>query len=237
MSHLYRFQGLRSAPMSWTLAGDEQHHLLKVLRLTPGDGLEIADGLGWVADAIVASTSKHEVWLTIRSESYTPKPDGSKLRVLALGALKPQTVDELLPPLVELGIDRIIVYPFEGMDTSRLGSKVQERWERIVTSACKQCKRAWWPELVWMPSFSAFLEASQVYNHRLVLDPTADQLLAEWRPGGNGAVMAAIGPEKGFAPQEWQALRSFDFIPVRIGGHVLRAVTAAMATAALLPQR
>jgi 16S rRNA (uracil1498-N3)-methyltransferase len=40
-------------------------------------------------------------------------------------------------------------------------------------------------------------------------------------------VVVAVGPEGDFTADEYAALRSIDFLPVRLGRNVLRAETAA----------
>ena len=95
MSHRFRFLGRRLGPEQWELLPDEWHHLLKVLRLPVGSDVEIADGAGNVALARLSHAGKNEGELAIASENFTAAPAPASQVTLALGALKPQSADDL----------------------------------------------------------------------------------------------------------------------------------------------
>lgn len=234
MSHLFRFHGQRRGVGDWILLPEEWHHLLKVLRLERGSLFEISDGSGWTAWARLAVSGKHEGSLELQNEVFTPALPPEQQVTIGLAAIKPQSLDEIIPPLVELGLDRLLVFPYAGMAKSRLNEKVFERWQRIVAAASKQCKRAWWPEIIWLESFDEFLSEGRSYAYRLLLDPQGEQLLADWLPEAAGSVLAAIGSEKGFSEEELRLLKTEGFEATRIEGAVLRAMTAALATTTLL---
>lgn len=236
MSHVFRFHGQRSPVGSWQLFPDEWYHLLKVLRVSVGTRFEICDGFGWSAQAKLVGLGKHEGNFELEAEIFSPALPSERQITLGLAALKPQSVDDIIPPLVELGLDRLLVFPYAGMAKGRLGEKIFERWQRIVAAAAKQCKRPWWPELVWLESFEEFLSTSQSFPHRLLLDPEAPTLLADFQAQTAGPVIAAIGSEKGFSEEESRQLLSVQFRPTRIEGAILRAITAALATTAILRQ-
>lgn len=234
MSHTFRFHAARSAEGLWSLDAEEWHHLLKVLRLTPGSSIELANGQGWTARATLLKAGKSQGELGIEGESFEEARPPAQRVYLALGAIKPQSVDDTLPSVIELGIDGIFVFPFAGMAKSRLSEKVRERWQRVLASAAKQCKRAWWPEIVWLESFEDFLAMSESIPHRLVLDAAGEQAINAWQPSTSGAVLATIGSEKGLSPAELAQLQSAGFISVRMQGSVLRAITASIAATTLL---
>ncbi len=234
MSHIFRFQGQRRGEQDWILLPDEWHHLLKVLRLDLGSPLEISDGRGWTAQAQLKSGGKHEGSFLLQDEAFVPGVSPEKQITIGLAALKPQSIDDIIPPLVELGLDRLLIFPYRGMAKNRLNEKVFERWQRIVAAAAKQCKRAWWPEVVWLESFEDFLEAGRSYGYRLLLDPEGKQLLSDWLPDAAAGVLTAIGSEKGFSDEELRLLQAEGFQATRIEGAVLRAMTAALATTTLL---
>ncbi len=237
MAHLFRFQATRRGNLDWQLPEDEWRHLLKVLRLEVGSAIELSDGRGWTAIAHLMQTGKHDGVVEVRSEESEEAPPPERRITLALAALKPQSIDEIIPSLVELGLDRLLVFPYAGMAKSRLNEKVHERWQRIVAGAGKQSKRAWWPELLWIESFAEFVEFAQTFEHRLLLDPKGKQLLADWEPERIGSALAVIGSEKGLSEAEEQVLRGAGFLGVRIDAAVLRAMTAALATTLLLRHR
>lgn len=236
MSHRFRFLGRRLGPEQWELLPDEWHHLLKVLRLPVGSDVEIADGAGHVALARLSHAGKNEGELAIESESFVPAPAVTSQVTLAIGALKPQSADDLLPYLIELGMDGIEVFASHSVDKNRIQDKVRERWERIATAAMKQCKRPWAPVISWTDGLEALLEKAAAFPNKIFLDPDGEQNLARWQPAQPGATLAVIGSEKGLDADEVLALRGAGLVGCRIEGSILRATTAAIASAALLRQ-
>jgi 16S rRNA (uracil1498-N3)-methyltransferase len=236
MAHCFRFLGKHLGPEQWELFPDEWHHLLKVLRLPIGSEVELADGQGWVAQAKLTELGKHQGTATISAETFTPPCAASARITLAIGALKPQSADDLLPYLIELGMDGIEVYASHSIDRNRLQDKVRERWDRISAAAMKQCKRPWAPDISWSASFSELLEKGKSFPNRLFLDPNGEQNLAAWKQSTAGPTLAVIGSEKGLDEAEVHQLLEHGFLGCRIEGSILRATTAAIATAALLRQ-
>lgn len=236
MSHRFRFLGRRLGPEQWEILPDEWHHLLKVLRLPVGSDVEIADGAGHVALARLTHAGKNEGEFTVQSESFAPAPEDASRVTLAIGALKPQSADELLPYLIELGMDGIEVFASHAVDRNRIQDKVRERWDRIATAAMKQCKRPWAPVISWTDGLDALIEKAAGYSNKIFLDPDGEHNLARWHPAAAGPTLAVIGSEKGLDTDEVQALREAGFIGCRIEGSILRATTAAIASAALLRQ-
>jgi 16S rRNA (uracil1498-N3)-methyltransferase len=236
MSHRFRFLGRRLGPEQWELLPDEWHHLLKVLRLPVGSDVEIADGAGYVALARLSHAGKNEGELAIASESFAAAPMPASQVTLAIGALKPQSADDLLPYLIELGMDGIEVFASHSVDKNRIQDKVRERWDRIASAAMKQCKRPWAPLISWTDGLDALIEKAATFPNRIFLDPDGEQNLARWQPIESGPTLAVIGSEKGLDTDEVAALRAAGFIGCRIEGSILRATTAAIASAALLRQ-
>ena len=93
MLHMFRFHGRRLGNLQWELTDDEWFHITKVLRLASGAEVEIVDGLGWLAHAQLDSKGKSKGELVISSEEYKDVPDGNNYLAVAIGALKPQSVE------------------------------------------------------------------------------------------------------------------------------------------------
>ncbi|RYZ52486.1 MAG: 16S rRNA (uracil(1498)-N(3))-methyltransferase [Proteobacteria bacterium] len=234
MKHLFRFHGRRSEEGSWELMDEEWHHILKVLRLASGAAIEIADGQGWVAQATLDEVGKHKGSLQLSSETFQAKPLSQNELVMGLGILKPQGIDEVLPGLVELGVNRLLLIPFLGMDRSRVSEKLLDRWQRQIISASKQAKAAWFPELQVLKSFDAFMEEAVLYPTRYLLDPdgTAEPLSAQLV----GPVLAVIGSEGGWHETEVEKFSAHGFQKLRLKSNILRATTAVIATAGIFRQ-
>lgn len=234
MKHLFRFHGRRSEDGAWELMDEEWHHILKVLRLSSGEAFEIADGKGWVAQARLQDVGKHKGSFETTTETFSPKPPRHSELTIGLGILKPQGIDEILPGLVELGVNRLILVPFLGMEKARVSEKLLDRWQRQIVAASKQAKAAWFPDLIVMKSFDAFLEAAAEYPQRYLLDPEGE--LNVRKESVQGPFLAVIGSEGGWHETEVQKLLALDFLKLRLNSNILRATTAVLATAAIFRQ-
>ena len=234
MKHLFRFHGRRSEDGVWELMDEEWHHILKVLRLSPGEAFEITDGKGWVSQASLDEVGKHKGSFTAKSETFHPQPPRHSELTIGLGILKPQGIDEILPGLVELGVNRLILVPFLGMEKARVSEKLLDRWQRQIVAASKQAKAAWFPDLIVMKSFDAFLEAASDYPERYLLDPEGETNVL--KGAAAGPILAVIGSEGGWHVTEVQKLEAAAFLKLRLNSNILRATTAVLATAAIFRQ-
>ncbi len=240
-AHVFRFFGQKKSSAnrtqdanSWSLDEDDVIHALKVLRLTDGALIEVSDGAGHLCAARLQIESKSRASAAVIAESFTPKDPVS--RTIIIGALKPGDVDDLIAPLVELGIDRIIVFRQEDTPHFRLSDQASERWERLVKAAMKQSKRPWMVSVEAADGLSAALDRVSDCSHKWVLSPEAPGDLLTVAPSvtsSTGAV-ALIGGEKGLSPREEATAQAAGFAPVKLGPWILRAKTAAPAVAVFL---
>lgn len=249
MQHVFRFLGQPLSEGRWTLSAEESHHLSKVLRLTEGETVEVSDGCGLWATCTVETIGKHATTLRISpSIDETPlmhreAPPDVRI-ILCLGALKPGSLDEILPGLVELGVDAIHLFHQPGSAKMRLSDKAAQRWERLVTQAVKQCKRAWVPHIVPHDDLASLLASTDVTPcaHRYFLSPagsssllaalTSDSL-ADAERDPPSPILLVVGGEQGLSSAEESQLLAAHFTGVRLGPHILRAVTAAISATAI----
>ncbi len=264
--HLFRFFATRTSGTQWTLDAEDAHHALKVLRLATGETIEATDGRGTLVRGTLLPTGKESAEITniaVVETCQTAEPvtdSGSFQRFqleLAIGALKPGDLDDVIPALVELGIDRISIFVTEETGKNRIADKSVERWNRIVRTATKQSKRLWLPELAtfdsihdWLARLPKASETPAKNTRWIFAEPDSEN--AKTQAGhravqsfagnwdGNKAakwpimLTGLVGSERGFSPSEVQAAMSLGFKPVSLGPHVLRARTAAIAAATML---
>jgi len=232
--HIYRF--LTSPGESTvTIDGSEWHHLHKVLRLPVGTPVEVFDGAGWVAQGRIQTIAAKSAQISIE-QVYPKSPDSPPL-ILCLGALKGNSWDELLPALVELGVDALHLFLPEGVAKQRVSHNTQERWHRILLASVKQCKRPRMPTITSWSHSTALLEEVKFpsQTQRWLLAPEARQ------PLGEGVIpmhptALVVGSEKGLSSQEQTQFTQAGFVPVSMGTSILRATTAAIGAAAVLSQ-
>lgn len=232
MSHLFRFFGQEITSTSWTIDQDELEHLRKVLRLQVGSELEVMNGKGLIAKGQLTELTKDHASVAIISREFIEQT--SVRKCLAIGALKPGDLDDILTDLVELGMDEIHV--FQQTDTAkyRTGDKPKERWQRLIRSAVKQCKTAWCPVVVVHDSLKYALAALSIHQQKFVLDAAGSDslLIALQKPATSVAMI--VGSERGLNQDELLCCQNAGFQVVRLGDNVLRARTAGVAAAAIL---
>lgn len=239
--HVFRFLGEMKGQGIWSLEESESLHLRKVLRLSPGDALEVTDGRGnWCAGRVGEFIGSKSVAVYADKEYSDPLP--KSMVTLALGALKPKTFDDLLPALVELGTNKIVVFRSGQGDRSRIDEKVQGRWRRIAIESLKQCKRS------RLPQIEAFDSLVECLNHELTSDADNSEIQRVMlAPGSklslqeasltNGGFFCVVGSEAGLTKDDLELLQKWRFQSYSIGDGVLRAETAAVVAAAILTMK
>lgn len=199
----------------------DRHHLERALRLREGDPLVIGDGHGrWCPSSLPARGAEPDLRDDVRVESPPRTP-----LTIAFALVKTGKPEVIVQKLTELGIDRIV--PFEAVrsvvhwDESKV-VKAHARLLTVAREAAMQCHRAWLPTvtpLVPRAQFASLLRG-------------AGTALAERGGGPLSAehTTVLVGPEGGWAPEELADAAE----TVTLGGHVLRAETAAIAAGALM---
>lgn len=193
-----------------------RHHLERVLRLRPGDSLTVTDGRGrWrpcrlTGDEVVATGEVVEV------QRLRPR------LTVAFALTKADKPELAVQKLVELGIDRIVVFEADRSaahwEPNRL-PKVRVRLERIVAQAIQQSRGVWMPALEIGMGFS---DAAALPG-AVRCDRAGDQI-------DDNLNTVLVGPEGGWSDHERQAVP----LSVTLGDTVLRAETAAIAAGVLL---
>ncbi len=219
----------------FTLGVAASHHLARVLRLIPGDGVLLFDGAGGEYRGIVRSVDRGVV--RVRSEAFDPVERESALHVgLAQVVSSGERMEFTISKAVELGVAWI--QPLTGRRGKvRLAGERAERrvthWQRIAISACEQCGRNRVPLIRPLMDLVMWLGELPVTAQRLILDPNAERSLSKAGPLA-GEVILLAGGESGFAAEESDAALLSGFAPVHLGPRVLRTETAGLAALAAI---
>lgn len=234
MQHRYRFfSSPTSSANLWQIEGDEYFHARKVLRLGVGSEVEVFDACGSWGEGHISEIGKAHLLVQVTNlQKETPH---STRIALAFGALQQQTMAELIPCLVELGIDEFHIFHQENQPKARLNDKLSEKWHKIALSSLKQCKRSYLPTFKIWGSLAKFLENTRGnFATELLLEPTASSSLSRFKFGGAQSLCLLMGSEKGFSELEMALLKDSTFKPVSMGTAILRSFTAAIAASALV---
>jgi len=221
-----------------TIEGDAANHIMRVLRLRPGDPLTLFDGRGGEHTARVEGFCKDSVIVEVGDRSATAVESPLSL-TLAQGVSRGERMDWVVQKATELGVTRIIPVMTE-RSVVRLDSKQAERkrlhWQGIGIAACEQSGRDRLPSIDTPLGLAEFLGRVDDLATRVLLSPAANLRVADL-PRPRGSVVVLIGPEGGLAEAEQRAALAAGFVGVRLGPRVLRTETAAVAALTLLQHR
>ena len=227
---MHRFYADLMADGIARLTPEDAKHALKVLRLSPGDEVElISDGLRY--RAILRNDAVLEVKEPLASTE-------TALRItLFQGLPKGDKMDWIVQKAVEIGINRIVPVRMNRC-VVRLSEpdagKKQLRWSKISREAGKQSGRCLIPEV------SVPVSLRDVKS----MAKDLDACIVPWEEAKDSGPLSfmqshpdiqslgiLIGPEGGIEPSEIDFLGSA-FFPVTLGPRILRTETAGLAAAA-----
>jgi 16S rRNA (uracil1498-N3)-methyltransferase len=215
------------------LTGPEAHHGRNVLRLSPGDEVELFDGRGQYAHARVDKLGKSEILLRVESVETAEKPRPKIVLATAVPKFAHQEV--LVRMATELGVNYFMPVIFERSSVREQFRP--EKWQRWVVEACKQCRAHYLPEVTSPVRFADFIRTLSSTDLLIYGDTaSAQNPLSSQQVTSAERLVIFVGPEGGFTESETLALSQAGAFPLRIGRQILRIETAAIAltTAALL---
>lgn len=206
-------------PCAPELSEHDAHHLLRVLRLAPGELVVAADGRG--TTVLCALGPEGRLLEPVEPAAHVA-PAVPPITV-AFAPVKGDRPEWVVQKLTELGVDRIALLVAERSvvrwSPDRL-DHVMERLKKVAREAAAQSRRAWLPDLAVPVTLAA---AAQGIDG-----------LAMAERGGKAPSLEhpaiAVGPEGGWEDAE----RSLGLPRVELGDTVLRSETAALAAATLL---
>jgi 16S rRNA (uracil1498-N3)-methyltransferase len=211
------------------VAGEDGHHLARVLRLRPGETVTVADGAATWRPYEVSVVESGGVRLTSTGAADREPAHEPRLAV-AFALTKGDKPELVIQKLTELGVDRIVPVISErsiSRPDARKAAAMGERWVRITRQAARQCRRA------TLPVVEAVAPLDRLAGHPgLVVAERGGSAPGRLGTPPGGELVVVIGPEGGLTDDEVKRLDPW--AGVGLGVHILRAETAALAAAALL---
>ena len=214
-------------------------HIKKVLRMKPGDFLEISDGDTWEYEGEILNIDDDQVEVRIvDKQKFAREPEIDI--TLYQGVPKSGKMELIVQKNVELGVktfvptfmDRTVV---SGMDKYK---KKIDRYNSIAMEAAKQCRRGIIPVVTDPIKFKDLLVELDEYD--LVIFPyenennfTIKDYLGSIKEKPK-KVAIIIGPEGGFSDSEVDGLNEKGVDSVTLGNTILRTETAGIATVAMV---
>jgi 16S rRNA (uracil1498-N3)-methyltransferase len=219
------------------LPAPERHHLTRVLRLGPGARIELADGRGATAQAVILDGGVEIASPVHREARRTPRLS------VAQALPKGRKLDEVVRQVTELGADEVVPVQAERSvarpPSERVG-KLRTRARSVARAAAEQSRSPWRTSVAPLTdttSLAALVADATPPGARGALlvahldAPALPVVLASLAP--LDAVTIAIGPEGGWSDAEVAALRADGAVVVGLGGTVLRTEHAGAAALAV----
>lgn len=204
-----------------TLEDDEFRHA-KVLRLQPGDEVQLVDGKGSLFLANIIESKKRLIAHVV--ELLVNEPQESNLSLAIAPTKNVARIEMVVEKATEIGIARIVPIQCEQSERSRVNT---DRLKKIAVSAMKQSEGLWLPEIEELQPFSSILSSDDetwlahcvASEERMPLSA----LIASKAPK-----LVAIGPEGDFSPKEIREAKEAGFNMLDLGNKRLRTETAAL---------
>jgi 16S rRNA (uracil1498-N3)-methyltransferase len=220
------------------LPDDAATHLVRVMRMQPGDPCTLFNGDGNDYQGRLLSAGKRGAEAEVVAS--TPVDNESPLRIVLLqGIARGEKMDWILQKATELGVAGFVPVESERsevrLDAARAGKRLAH-WRSVVASACGQSGRARVPAVEPPQPLQAALDALPAGSARFLLDPGAGESIATVADAG-GTCILAVGPEGGWSPRDRGQLQSAGFTGLRLGPRLLRTETAGIAAIAALQSR
>lgn len=205
-------------------------HLVKVLRLGPGDQVEICDGKGKEYLGTIERAEQNQVVLSLEALTQVQRELPAEI-TLFQGIPKGQKWEYLVQKSVEAGIHHIVPVAMVrsvSKVSEEKSDKKTDRWQKIADEAAKQAKRGVLPVFHSPLSFKEALGQQKDYDLVLIayenesqtlLKDLAHQVLAAKR------IAIWIGPEGGIDEKEVDALSALG-TTITLGKRILRTETA-----------
>ena len=232
MPHLHRFYiepgRVAAGASDLLLEGEEAHHALHVVRVKPGDEIEILDGAGGVYTCSVVEAGRKDVRCEVKE---IEKRDRSRHELTWSQAWLNQerNIETVIKRGTELGVTTFCF--FRG-DHSERAPRENAKWKKWAIESCKQCGEPYLPEFMVREDLEAVLEIPADKRLFAVVGgpavPLKDTLV------GAASVNMIVGPEGDFSESETSHAVRCGVQPVRLGNRVLRSEVAGATLAALI---
>ena len=211
-----------------TLDPQQQHYLLRVLRLSNGDRFIALDGAGnsWLAQiadrsAQIIKSIEIKTELPVSLTLITALPKGSGY-------------EQIIRCCTELGVSNFIPVISDRTIIKPSSNKVQ-RWRKIATEAAEQSQRQIVPTIFEPVKFiSAVENATSKQDKYICVARGNPPTLWSCLPNRTRSqIVIATGCEGGWTEAEIQTAIAVGYQPVSLGARILRAITAPIVAGSL----
>lgn len=223
-----------------TIVGEDFDYLFKVLRSKVGDQIYLFNDLDgeWLAKIILVGKKSCLLDLVSCQRGYYRCPNIS----LAFAPVKNVRIDFIASKATELGVRRFIPLITKRSVVDKIN---YQRFEANIKEAARQCQRVDIAEILPIRKLNNFLTSEDVKNKILILcdesgfGGKASEVLPKIKSvvKVDQEIILLIGPEGGFAKEEFEMMRSFsNLYSLSLGPRILRADTACISALTLVQE-
>ena len=223
---------------TFTILGDDLHHLSKVVRIKNGEQIRVSTSFGDNYLCEISDISSDRIIATIKEPVSSTELSNKIYLFQALP--KGDKMETIIEKCVELGVYEIIPVEMKNcivkLDDKKKKTRLQ-RYQTIALTAAKQSKRSIIPKVSDVMGFKEALEYGKKLDLLLLPYESKNgmkdtfEVLNSIKKGQSIGVF--IGPEGGFDSAEIEAAKDSCSI-VSLGRRILRTETAAICTLSML---
>ena len=210
------------------LREDDMYHITRVMRMTPGDKIEVVCNENVYLCCLESVNNKLEVSVVSVSEKEEKE---IREKVLIIPLLKETKMDLILQKATELGVDKIIPVVMERsiikLERDKEIKKL-ERWSKICKEASEQSMRLNIPIISNVKTLKDLenLDGLKIVCSTKEKKNSIKLFLQSHKTYDR--INIVIGPEGGLSPKEEEYLNSIGFELVTLGEQIMRVETVPM---------
>lgn len=211
---------------------EESKHCIKVLRHKAGDTLQLIDGKGSLAQAIITKDHPKKCEGEITQVTLFEPNRNYQLAISIAPTKQHERIDWLVEKACEIGVDEINFITCHNSERERVNL---ERLQKICISAIKQSKQYYLPALGELKPLKEYLKTEPDWQKYIAWCETNDtDNLAIKLTQSPKKIHLLIGPEGDFSAQEISYVKEVGYQPISLGPNILRTETAAIAAVATI---
>lgn len=226
-----------------TISGRDARHILKVLRLKPGDDIIVIDGLGQKHVGRIVETRETSVEVEIEETCDSEISEPRVPITLVQGLPKADKMNVIVRKCTEIGVSRIIPIVTERSvmrPNADSAERKVARWRRIAEEAAKQSGRDIVPVIENVGTLRSALatlcaeEIHMLFPWELEQECSLRRALADPDLPSAPGVGFFVGPEGGFSHSEVECARAHGATTVSLGPRIFRTETAGPVVTAVI---
>jgi len=226
-----------------TISGKDARHIVKALRLKPGDAIVVVNSVGQKHVARIVATRETYVEAEIEGAHESAASEPRVPITLVQGLPKADKMNGIVQKCTEIGVSRIIPILTERSVMRPDGASAERRvsrWRRIAEEAAKQSGRDMVPVVENIGTLCSAIATlgtegiPMLFSWELEEERSLRGALAEPNLSSAPGVGVFIGPEGGFSHSEAEYARAHGAVTVTLGPRILRTETAGPVVLAMI---